>query len=246
MNKYFAYSTDGIQFFGNANMRYANLEEYLENRTNFERPDAYAKVGNSVCILEHFEFDSTKSTSKGSKSKIALNQIETAFKNVKPTEDGTVFHDHSFNTPHASKNYIANALRNLENHYCKIDSYIENLNKEGITHSSCDIEVGFFIEDTTFLGNVFHDSKRQLTVPIVLAHCKQFLDIFETYSKLDFCLCASNYGSNYFLWFINRESIQEYRKIEIDIENVEIIDFQPKSIGFKVIVQPNQIDDSHK
>ena len=144
---------------------------------------------------------------------------------------------------HNSQDYVENALNNAKIHYNKIDSYIDNLCKSGKLSNINSIKIGFFIEDTSVLGNVFVERVRVENLktknhpetnkhPIILCCTKQFLDWFEEHTKLDFCFCASNCGDKYFLWFISRESIFEYRKNEIDMEQIEIINFTPQVVGF--------------
>jgi len=119
-------------------------------------------------------------------------------------------------------------------HYNKVDSYIENLKSHGLMQDK--MQVGFFIEDTTVLGNVYAPPGWEPVRPVILCHCKQFLDEFEKCTKLDFCICASSYSNNSFLWFINKQSSSQYREIEIDLESIEILNFQPKVLGWKISI----------
>jgi len=235
MYHYLQRCNGNVHLLGNANMLHATIQDYMKNITDFERPDAYAIVDDAVCIIEHFEFDSTKTTAKGSKSKIDLNRIERTFNKVEPTDVGVTLHD-SLNVSHSAQNYINNALQNTKSHYSKIDSYVNNLRNQSIINDNSKLEVGFFIEDTTLLGNVYVPKESDYPRPIILAQCKQFLDLFENLPRLDFCFCASTYSSNYFLWFINRTSIQFYRESQIDLHDITIIDFRPQALGHKILI----------
>jgi len=244
LNRYI-YGTKGdINFLGNVNFRYATIQDYMKNIVEFEKPDAYSIVGDAVCIIEHFEFDSAKSIKGGkskreSTSKREIGRVEREFDKVAPIDEGITLRD-TINVHHSATNYMNNALRNIANHYTKIDSYKMNLIQTGIIDNNCKFEVGFFIEDTTLLGNIYESKEWKPPTPIFLPHCKQFLDFFDTACKLDFCICTSSYGTTDFIWFINRESIQDYRKIQIDLDEIAIIDFSPRVFGWKTIV-PHEV-----
>lgn len=42
----------------------SNVFSLFDYVVPFEKPDGYAKVGNQVLIIEHFEFDATKKKQK--------------------------------------------------------------------------------------------------------------------------------------------------------------------------------------
>ena len=240
LSKYLVGCKGDVRFHGNAELQHSTLQSYLASLIQFDCPDAYSVAGDAVCIIEHFEFDSTQSTKKGSKSKRVVDRIDKGFSKVKPTEEGVALRDYSYDAHHNAYNYIKNVLHNLNNHYVKIDTYTANLKKKGVISDTQSLEIGFFIEDTTILGNVYDAGGwPQPVTPVILPYCKQFLDAFEKCVKLDFCLCASSYSSTDFLWFINRASINDYRVHQIDLETITIIDFQPKVTGFKIVV-PNE------
>jgi len=227
-----------VQFFGNTSIHDATIVEYLANIRDFECPDSYSLINNSICIIEHFEFDSTVANRKGSKSRTELSKINSSFKKLKATEKGIVNHD-ILDVQYSAKNYIDNALQNFDNHYLKIDSYIQNLRNYKILNNDTKIAIGFFIEDATILGNLCIPEDWQPPKPLILVHCKQFLDKFEECSKLDFCFCASSYGQHSCLWFINKEFISEYRKHQIDVDKIKIADLSPRVMEFKKII-PNE------
>jgi len=159
----------------------------LKNLKNFEQPDGYSVVDNTLYVLEHFEFDSTKATKKkGSKTRIEDARIEREFDEIIHASGATRgIVRGSYNISHSSESYIANATRNLVNHYGKIDSYIENLRTANILNDEQLIKIGFFIEDSTILGNAYskedkEDSFAAVAIPIILCRTKQFLDLFDT------------------------------------------------------------------
>ena len=219
------------------------INEILSGVKDFERPDAYTITDEICYILEHFEFDSAKASRKGSSTRIESARVEKGFnelvmEKLRAGEQKVTYND-SYNVSHSSCDYVNNALKHVESHYKKIDSYINNLCDANIITTQ-EVKTGFFIEDKTALGNAYnHRSKEVRSAevrPIVLCLTKQFLDWFVDAEKLDFCFCASNYGSDYFIYYISRDLIEEYRKHEIDMDNVEIMDFQPQVVGFHNVI----------
>ena len=252
LNNYLADCNYAVGFEGTAEMRFASLREYLCNLTEFECPDAYSKVGDTVCILEHFEFDSAKATTKkGSSFKRTLSYVNRDFESIEATEAGVTFHasivpdgyEKGEQSYHTAENYIANVLGSMRQHYGRIDLYINNLRKHGVIDDHLKVEIGFFIEDTTVLGNA-HDPGGFADIrPIILTHCKQFLDEFEKWAKLDFCICASTIGNKSHLSFINRASIKDYRAKQLDMEKIELIDSRPQALFYKCLIPTKHRDE---
>jgi len=251
LNNYLADYNGIVSFEGTAEMRFASLQEYLCNLIEFECPDAYAKIGDAVCILEHFEFDSAAATKKGSNFKRALSEVNRKFENIVATEAGEVFHtpivpagyergEHSY---HTAEHYVANALENMRQHYGRVDSYIDNLRKHGAIDENSKIEIGFFIEGTTLLGNACDPGSFAEIHAIVLTHCKQFLDEFEKCAELDFCICASTVGNKSHLSFINKASIKDYQAKQLDMEEIELIDSRAQALFYKCLIPTEHIDE---
>ena len=246
-------NTEGeVKFYGNPKIGETSLTDCLASLCDFDGvcgsrgPDGYSIVGDSLFVMEHFEFDSTKVTKKGSSTRKEDDRISREFDAVISTDITVPFRD-SYNISHSSQNYITNALSNANAHYNKIDLYIDNLRECDKLSGINSIKTGFFIEDKSVLGNVCLERVRveNLKVknrpetnirPIILCQTKQFLDWLGSNEKIDFCFCSSTYGDKSFVWFINREAICEYRKHEIDMEQIEILNFTPQVGGFKIVI----------
>jgi len=239
-----------IEFYGSSEINQKCIVDCLSVLKDFETPDGYSVIDDTIYILEHFEFDSTVATkSKGSKTRRETDRIGKDFGKTNPSSaNKSVLVKESYNINHSASNYIKNFLINANKHYTRIDSYIKNLDEQKKMGNIKNIKTGFFIEDKTILGNVYCERVKveNLKVknipetkiaPTILCFTKQFLDWFTEKKKLDFCLCASNYGDKHFLWFINRESINEYRKHEVNMESIEIIDFKPQVVGIKTLLE---------
>lgn len=227
-----------IQIFESQEDSIRELFPFLEQMEDFDKPDAFSVIGNKALIIEHFEFDSTHSNSKGSSNRIEQARVEREFTeeiNKKELQPGETFMRHDVLPVHHSiENYIKNAVEAFNNHYEKIESYICNLMKEGKITRATDVKVMFWIEDTTFMGNFFriksptYDTPRQ---ELVLLYCDKFLDVLETCEKLDYILCFSHYGPDKFCCFLDMNHINDYREIQVRTEDIEIIDFEPHVIS---------------
>jgi hypothetical protein len=146
------------------------------NAINFsDCPDGYMVKEDIIYILEHFEFDSSSKSRKGSKSRSEQGRVNRDFENYEPESGG--FHD-TLNVNPTANDYIANALDIMNDHIRKIPAYIKNMQNNNSINSDVPFKVGFYIEDATFLGN-YQLSKYNGLVPLFLTQCKQFLDVFE-------------------------------------------------------------------
>lgn len=158
------------------NTAYVELVKSLKQINEFERPDGFIILEDTLYLIEHFEFDSSKVNKKGA-------QDRREFGRIKRTLEGcpvnTIYHD-TVKGDRSISQYLENLLCNFHNHYKNIDLYIDNIKKyiNGFSY----IKFGFFIEDTTVFGNSYK-LKEKDSFPnrysLHLAYCKEFIDLFE-------------------------------------------------------------------
>jgi len=236
----FINNADGeVHFLNPDNSNVCRIVESLKHLQPFERPDMYAKIGNHVMIIEHFEFDSNRNVRrKGSEGKAELAVFERMADNLQATfEVAKVSSELKSN--HSSMHYIENALRGFQDHCSNIPAYKQHLRGDNIIDNASTIETGFFIEDTTILGNIYQkhpDSWEPSITPLFLPYCKPFLDAFERAKDVDLIFSGSYAISKYHLWFMDRASIERHRENQIEVEDIEILNFQPQAMAYKVLV----------
>ena len=220
----------------------AKLADIFKRLVPFEHPDAYAMLENEVLLFEHFEFDSSnKSNKKGSQQRRSEADDNRIFATVKPSENGTLYHGEIL-ADYSIENYKKNLKQAFDKHYSEIAAYKQTLQEKGVITGTERITTFFFIEDTTVLGNIFEpECSDRAWEPLVLLFCDFFLDLFECSPDLDMVVCASWFPNEYCLWYMDQTMILEYRKHEINTSKVKIVNFNPQSIGVKLIIPDERL-----
>lgn len=223
--KYFQNEQNSVKFYGNQEDVCRNVFSLFDYVVPFEKPDGYAKVGNQVLIIEHFEFDATKKTTKGSTGKRQQVIHEKNFEK-EATEQlktcDTVKHSQEIATEISCEYYLNNLLEVFTNHYDKIESYKEELRKKGILSESDTVKTLFVIENSSIFGSLaIHKQADFHTDPIFLEVLliDKFLEQLKTASNLDYILSLTEYTRIFLdLNFINecitnQISIDDYKMI---------------------------------
>jgi hypothetical protein len=180
-----------------------------------KRPDAYATSGDTLLLLEHFEFDASKPTNKGSAQRQTSAQTDREITKILGKEDFAVVAEM---VTKSGKCYVDNFTRQFHNHYSRIAGYISDMKTELSTYCSNTI-VGFVIEDSTPLGSLYFDGKMKC---VDLTFSKEFLGMFEKAQDLDFVIFAmTGNDNNKVLSFISRSTIEEHRKNQIEVSNID-------------------------
>ena len=198
-------------FLENINLYFSNLKSAIK------RPDAYSVRENSILLLEHFQFDNSQTTRKGSLQNIASAETKRTFE--KKFNNGTDFAIVGENVIKTGKCYIENFTKQFSNHAENIENYkLDIQNELGLSFDS--FIIGFVIEDSSPLGSIYLD--KFVPKSIDLTFSKEFLDLFETTPNLDFVIFAmTGNQDNKILSFISRNSIEEHRKQQIEISNID-------------------------
>lgn len=153
-----------------------NIRQYGDNNKG---PDLVSIIDKKIYGIEYFEFDSTKNSGKGSNYKRQLANIDhivdkeienkTKVENISP-----LILDQNINQ------YINNFKKVFNQHYPKIDSYLNNLNSD---YPNFEKEIWFFIEDVTPLGNTYinNSGKPKQFQPMLSL---ELIELLEKSSKL--------------------------------------------------------------
>lgn len=201
-----------IGYYDDCKYEQSACKKLLPYLQGFEAPDMIAISDKELLILEHFSFDGSKETRKGMighrQEKNVEQELEQYFETVK---ESTIMMPVDYKQ--STDCYIKNLTKHFYEHYSKIPQYIRNVEtKKKSTFS--DIHIGFFIENLYppyFLSRF--SSRGQLTH---LCFTKQFLDIFETASQLEFVLFGY-YNKGAKLHYIDKYSVHAHREIAVDL-----------------------------
>ena len=183
-----------------------------------KRPDAYSIQGDSVLILEHFEFDNSKTTRKGSEQ----NRIEAKTQRVLDSKSD--FLSPAMIQERVEKTgayYIQNLERVFSSHASSIEDYKKEINFE-TGRSFNNYIVGFVIEDASSFGSEYYDWGENVRTQASILYAKEFLDLFDRTPQLDFVIFSftkSSYQNND-IFFISHNTIKDYRKKEIEVSKI--------------------------
>lgn len=195
------------------------------------RPDAYTVIGNDMLLLEHFQFDNTKTTKKGSEQHKIAAKSEQKFKK-KLVKDGD-FAVLDEDVKKKGTYYIENFRAQFDSHYGKIDEYKTEM-REVLKKDFKNIYMGFLIEDASPLGSLYWNNHKMCCLDLL--QTKEFLDIFEKASKLDFALFSmTGNAGNLYQSYISKESISGRRNNEIIANNIPSFLFEHSFVASGLI-----------
>lgn len=237
LQKYLSDKTNIIHYYGNDAL-VKKLFDALYNGTihDYKAPDMYVKYEKEIWLIEHFEIDCYKHNRKGSAYRIEQNRVDQKFEHVTPSNNGTVFHETIEGTS-SYEDYVSNVKNSFLMHYCKIDNYKQSLIDKNIAVENTKFVVMFLIDDVSPLGTSYIDKKGKWR-PIFLSNCKEFLDILNNSPNVDCVLSTSCSSREKYIWFIDRNNLDEHYKNAEDYKNGEFVAFKPHVIGGKIII-PN-------
>lgn len=194
-----------------------SIKNYFPNlKETKKRPDAYAIQDDSILLLEHFQFDNSKTSSKGSKQNKISAETQRNFE--KKFKEGCNFAVLSESVEKRGINYVENFQTQFNKHAKKINNYKTDIEKElGRTFKK--YLMGFVIEESSPLGTSYYDGKFRV---VDLTFCKEFLDLFEKTPSLDFVVFAmTENNENKILSFLSRNQIKERRKRQIEVSTID-------------------------
>ena len=217
---------------------YEKLLVAMEKIIPFEAPDFYSIVGNTIYIFEHFEFDSSPNTRKGSQNRIEINKDIKKFKESfcnNPNADGTEIYKGELIVKQSITNYMKNLASAFENHYQKIKHYKENI----LEHINCDNDkkfdfvVTFLIEDVSIFGSIYFDKESKLLLPIFV---KEFVDLWKKKLNVDNIICSAETNENKKnTYIVSKNDFVYLNRMSIPMEQIKQFGFNPKSIWMRII-----------
>ncbi len=240
LRRYFSQTSNTVHFHGDG-VLINKLASVLTDDCceEYDAPDVYIKNENEVWIIEHFEFDCYKANRKGSSYKREENRVNNNEKKIVPTEEGVYFGD-TINADSSYADYVGNVLKGFNNHYKKIEDYKQNLINDGVADEKTTFIVIFLIDDVSPLGTSYID-KEAIWRPIILAHCREFLQVLKNAKLVDGVLAVSSASEQKLIWFIDRNQIDEYLMNSEDYSECRFVDLKPHVVGFKVAIPDSAI-----
>lgn len=167
---------------------------FLKHLQSFEEPDGFSLIGNTVMIFEHFEFDASKNTKKGSalQKELANNQklTEKLLNDAEIKE--FVLADNSrcqYKESHTEikvsseiKFYIDNLVKQFTNHCSKRNNYEMNI-KTKLKNDNLIFKECFLIEDKN--NFIPHDEDNN-SFNICLT--KEFISVWKMHPEIEYII----------------------------------------------------------
>ena len=215
------------------------FSDFLQNGVTIDgdAPDMVLLKGNEAIVIEHFEFDSSYTTKKGSSSRIEQARIEREQRQKFATADSGVYHG-TINAQFSYQNFIENVEKSFLHHYDQIDTYRQNLIQRKIITSDTHVKIMFLISDVSPIGSIAIDntSGSPQTVSVSLSQSPEFLDLVERCQGVDFVLCCSYACDSEYIWFIDRNELFSYRKNQCDYSNMSFLSNCPHVVIGKITI----------
>ncbi|MFI3261129.1 MAG: hypothetical protein R3Y13_05415 [bacterium] len=205
----FLYKEREVTMYGDFDQSYLN--NLIKNMLEREEPDIFSVFDDKVIGIEHFEFDSFKNTKSGSEMKRYEQHL---IKTGEPVDHNKIANMLANRT---IDQYYNNFKKHFLNHYDKIKKYKSKLKEK---YPDKDIEIYFFVEDTSLYGNFcYKDNKIYPLLPIysqknleMLKKCEEVKYIFffseKVYDK------KNHYFDEQLVIFKNDEKNRNIMKVD--------------------------------
>jgi|GEM_PF-2948869 len=235
-------NNNAVNYYGETSKRYLELfSKRMEtmNIAHFDRPDIVIGDNSFTYFFEHFIFDSSENTKKGTEMRKEEARVTRDFdlhanKSLRKSPDKTVIKRDIYTSDRSIQNYISNYKRNFTNHYKKLENYMKHAKVDEL---QMPYEFGFVIENSSNLPDIVLDEndKTQILLPI---HLKELLDLMENSPEIKniFYITQSNMSKYSVFYFRNEGTLsQEIEDLGIkDYTDKELINLKGHSFGFAI------------
>ncbi len=192
-------------------------------------PDIIYDSEDYVVGIEHFEFDASGKSRKGSKMRLAelTTEKELKLKRQKATKY-PIYTEASVNVDFTYEGYVQSLLSAFAMHYSKIENYKEKI-KEYFPKKK--IYFGFFIEDITAIGNYIITGNK--TEPIYPLLAREFVTVLEKCSGIDFVISKiqDTYVPYIYIHQIDNETIKKLNQDSYDMTHSKYYAYHYKKVS---------------
>ncbi|HOI85720.1 MAG TPA: hypothetical protein PLP48_06530 [Acholeplasmataceae bacterium] len=203
------------------------------NMKQYECPDIISHFLDTAVIMEHFEFDSyiNRKNKGGSDYRVLLHRestrIEELAKNTLKNKDHAIIHG-SIHSSASLQNYKKNFIRVFNKHYKNIDSYYENSTEH--TNQFKNVEMWFFIEDVTPLGNFYTaETKEKGLILLYPYHVQEIVELLSKSQKIHGIIFGSLNRMTIF-YKPSQTILSVYHELNAIIDENNFFHYDPKII----------------
>lgn len=234
MNRYFQKDSKAIVLY-DLNQHY--FDKVVKNIGKYERPDILSFFDDKIIAIEHFEFDSFDNSKKGSDFKVKdfvdKKEIQLKINEELKEKDSVIAHG-QIDSSASLKNYFDNFKRIFNEHYKKIDSYIEHIETD-FDCSNKEVIMCFFADDVSPLGSYFLDDKRNTNLLNPL-YSDEIILLMENSPKIKYLIVGTYAMSEHKLIIIenSKDVLQKFKAGRKDFTDKDFLSFSPKTTGFAI------------
>lgn len=232
----FHYAQNSIHFVNKADKEMVEkIVSKLYSIEPFEKPDMILKLDDKLLAIEHFDFDASSFSRKGSLDRRKLADRNRNFDKMIEEADVTlepIYFTTSVDCSYTATNYIMNFKTVFENHLSKVEEYKSRLISENKVKNIDDIIMCFFIVDNTPLGCYYNEDGPKSFVAVQVKECLELISLAKEIN----CFFFGYYeGNKYSIEFISNspETIQIIKNIKVlDFKEDEFFAFDPQETRF--------------
>lgn len=205
-----------------------------------EYPDIIinSEFNNLIFGIEHFEFNSSKETKKGSFLKAESAQkksehnikVQNIIKEDQERINIITSHDRLIVNP-TIEFYYNSFNRNINNHIAKITAYKTQIGKVFSVKEE-KMKLGFLIEDTSYLGTIKKNG--DLLYPFMI---KEIVSKILNIKKINFVIFADYYTDSAFFVTLTGLTAFIERNELLSLDSIELADINPNQVSATVVIR---------
>lgn len=201
-------------------------------------PDMYYvdDKNNKIYIFEHFEYDASKHSTKGSAERIKRNKDDRDFDNFNLNNLGKMYRG-SVKSEDSVFYFLENVKKIFDNHYAKIKMYKQRTLSKATVGKQYDFVVTFILEDASIFGvSVILNGQMFGVIPIL---CREFLEFLDDKKEVQNIICATERSMNQrTMAFLSLKDLKEAKNLSVTILDKKIVEHNAQSIGISLLIKP--------
>lgn len=203
---------------------FAELNTALHNMNAHDRPDMYSVVDDKIFIIEHFEFDASRCTSKGMCGKKEEALLERRIEAAVPDNS---YHFEQAKYELSLESWQQNFERTFRRHYERIPAYIAAVQGLKQEYEDKKIIVGFFIENQ-FAPIIYAGKGVQ---ELFYFETRQFAEMIKASDALDFVLFGCNFEGRPQIFYFDRPGLEKLKgHIDLKDEAIQLLQLQQNEV----------------
>jgi hypothetical protein len=212
------------------------ISQFISILEQYDHPDIYGKIGNDVLFIEHFEFDSSQRSKKGSKEVRERIRIDNKEKEILNYSRSSKSFSDKINSNASLENLIKNVTEIFSDHINKIPVYIKHLHNDNILDDTTNLMKCFFIESSSPFNSYVNTDKGYTLLN--LFYTDFFIDMLEQNKhQIDYIFHSFEEEGEAVLYFMDIKGLSVYKKKTIRLTKDNFFPMEPSIIRAQVFIK---------